>query len=518
MSRTPTAATQKSLWSLEVVRGRDPGREYALGAGETVLGNALDGLTGVDLRDQEENSPRRMAGRQAALSATGPELTIRDLASPGGTFVNRQRLLSGQARRLAPGDLIQVGSVQLQVKRHGSAPARPPAPAASAAANAVAPNPTPVSAAAREAPPPARAAAPAGGVSGRLPVPFTMAGNVVCRSWDDFLVLAAGRWEALREELSSGRLADYLRRVQRPDLVPRWEKGRAVDEQLDEWLGRLPATRASAAELDVHPESLTVAALPGGGLTHHSLRVTNVGYRLLRTTARIEPAGASWLRLRPEYQGRSFTTIDQTELPLELEIPETVDSPLTAAVVLESNGGTKRVEMRLERAGAPAALPVQAVAAGSVLPRWGASLGERIAHVPALTRVVFASGLAAGLRLLIALLSLLPLGAQGSRPLEPRLAAIALVLIGAGALGGSALALARNERQELAAAGFAGGALGLLAAAVFHAVIQSLEHILGAWSTSIWIVGIFWAALGALLALLSTLLVPHSAEGAEAAP
>ena len=41
-----------------------------------------------------------MAARHAALSATNEELTIRDLESPGGTFVNQQRLLSGQARRL----------------------------------------------------------------------------------------------------------------------------------------------------------------------------------------------------------------------------------------------------------------------------------------------------------------------------------------------------------------------------------------------------------------------------------
>ena len=123
---------------------------YTLGPGETVVGNALDGQPGVDLKDQEGDSPRRMAGRHAALVSTGGELVIRDLESPGGTFVNRQRLLAGQARRLEPGDLIQLASVQLAVKRgrgaargfaaHGGraipgSPARPAAPPLSAGAS-----------------------------------------------------------------------------------------------------------------------------------------------------------------------------------------------------------------------------------------------------------------------------------------------------------------------------------------------------------------------------------------------
>ena len=40
-----------------------------------------------------------------------------DLESPGGTFVNQQRLLSGQPRKLSPGDVIQLGGVQLKVKQ-----------------------------------------------------------------------------------------------------------------------------------------------------------------------------------------------------------------------------------------------------------------------------------------------------------------------------------------------------------------------------------------------------------------
>ena len=62
-------------WSLEVVRGRQAGRSYAARESpETVLGNALAGQSGIDLGDQEGDSPRRMAARQAVVSKMSDRL------------------------------------------------------------------------------------------------------------------------------------------------------------------------------------------------------------------------------------------------------------------------------------------------------------------------------------------------------------------------------------------------------------------------------------------------------------
>src|SRR5579875_3572831 len=117
-------------WSLEVVRGRRAGRSYALSGGETVLGNAPAGPAGIDLADQEGDSPRRMAGRQALIAATPAGLTVRDLDSPGGTFVNSRRVLPGQSLPLREGDVIQLAGVQLRVTARGQGrPATPAAPA-----------------------------------------------------------------------------------------------------------------------------------------------------------------------------------------------------------------------------------------------------------------------------------------------------------------------------------------------------------------------------------------------------
>ena len=133
MNTSPTSparptAKQPGRWLLEIVRGRDVGRTFALDPGETVVGNALNGQRGLDLLDQEGNSPRRMAARHAALACSGQDLSIRDLESPGGTFVNQQRLLSGQPRKLSPGDVIQLGGVQLKVKQEARGGVRAAAP------------------------------------------------------------------------------------------------------------------------------------------------------------------------------------------------------------------------------------------------------------------------------------------------------------------------------------------------------------------------------------------------------
>src|SRR3954468_6745383 len=103
-------------WALEVVRGKDAGRFFALRAGEIVLGNAPGDAGGLDLAGQESAAaPRRMAARHAALECSPRGLAVRDLESPGGTFVNRQRVLPGKATPLQDGDVIQLGGVQLRV-------------------------------------------------------------------------------------------------------------------------------------------------------------------------------------------------------------------------------------------------------------------------------------------------------------------------------------------------------------------------------------------------------------------
>jgi FHA domain len=541
----PGNAPQLGCWSLEVVRGRVVGHHYALEPGETVVGNALNGTRGLDLVDQEGSSPRKMAGRQAALTASGQELAIRDLDTPGGTFVNQQRLLAGQTRRLMPGDVIQLGSVQIRVTHApvpSAAPSTEPTKPPGAAAKAVAATPKPASTTASPAPksaaptaspapktvaptpapspaqkPVAPAAPPSSGAPGRLSSPFLLAGGAQCRTWDDFLVVAAQNWSALRDELTSGRLAGFLRHIQRPELVPLAGSSRSPDDQLDDWLARIPASASSSPELDVHPENLIVRAASGGGITQQTLRITNVGYRLLRCSARVDPPATGWLRLRPEQDGRPFQTIDQTDLYIELELPETIDRPLIAQIVIEGNGGTRRVGVRVERPGEQIVVPGSADAFFAAPTHAPGQLGQVIAGVAPVSRIVIGCAVAVALRAMAMLLNKMPLAGASATLTEPRLASVGVLLAAAGMVAGLMLATRRGDVRDFPVAALAGGLIGVLAGAIWFAVLQTVEPALGSWSNSIGAIGIASAALGVVLASLSLWVFPYRSNEPEVA-
>jgi hypothetical protein len=490
MPQTHATPARSTPWSLEVVRGRDMGKVFDLRGGEIVLGNGLDGAVGLNLRDQETGSPRRMAARQAVLELRGSDLFIRDLDSPGGTFVNRQRLLSSQARRLQPGDEIQLGGVLLRVAAPKmmaveSTPSSPPAPSRPQ------PSTPQVSAA-----------------SGRLSEPYKIDGGVVCRTWDDFLVVAAQRWKDLRGELVSGRLADYLRRIRRDDLLPSAAASRSADEQLDQWLGRLPLSQSSAPELDVHPERLDVKA--SGGTTSHVLRITNVGYRLLRSTARVEPPNTSWVRIARPYDGIAFPTIEETELPIEVEIPEGLRGGLAAEIVIESNGGTRRIGVRIGAPERPPELPDSlAFSPGpTVSDRFGPA-ARALASLRIRARIAAGIVAALALRSLVFAAGYIPPGSRGVPITEPRLPALAALCVGVGLLVGLVRGWRRSRSPgDAATTGVAAGLFGLMAAAVIYAMVRTVEGSLGDWSSSFWALALSWSAIGAAIAGVTGLILP----------
>ena len=116
---------------------------------------------------------------------------------------------------------------------------------------------------------------------------------------------------------------------------------------------------------------------------------------------------------------------------------------------------------------------------------------------------------AAGIRLLFVVANALPFGGAGKTLAEPRLSSIALVTVAAGVLLGLKLASRRGERRDSFTAGIAGGLLGLLCSALGFSVLQSIERLLGTWSTSVVAVCLVWGIAGALLAVLSTIVIPH---------
>ena len=484
-SQAPTPhALETGIWTLEVVRGATLGYCYPLVGAEVVVGNGRsrsDGVAFVGLADQEGASPRKMAAQHATLTRSGGDgWSIRDLDTPGGTFVNNRRVVPGSSLALNPGDVIQLGAVQVRLNRAASAaPAPAPVP------------PTP----------------PAPGPAATFRYQSSTSGTT-CRTWDDFLTFSAQRWDELRDDLTAGRLTEFVRSVGRPDLAPAESRGtpnaEQADTRLDAWLALLPTRTPAAPELDVHPLRVTIPA-PGGGVTiPRKIRVANVGYRLLRARVTIEQASGATFAVGPTFSNREVVVRDSVDVGFEVTLPDPFAGTATAQVVIRSEGGVEqRVHVEVVRkdaatSAAPSGdstVPTAAIP-GPVAAFLGFSLGKRVA-------IASLVGLAA--RLLVGVAG----GAIGedamiaAGPDTPGLGGVVVAfgLVAAALVGG--LMARRGGWRDGGSGLVAGAGLGALVGSATVALCRSIEPALGSMAASPLPVFGLWAAIGAGLALLT---------------
>ena len=69
----------------------------------------------VDLEDQEPPDRVWSSRQHACIHFEDGQLSIEDLNSSNGTFVNRTRIYPGTKKPLNVNDVIQIGNVQLKV-------------------------------------------------------------------------------------------------------------------------------------------------------------------------------------------------------------------------------------------------------------------------------------------------------------------------------------------------------------------------------------------------------------------
>jgi pSer/pThr/pTyr-binding forkhead associated (FHA) protein len=132
----PPSAAPEATEELLVTAGAAPGRRLAL-SDEFIIGRAAkgEGMLGGD---------RELSRRHARVSRdAGGRLTIEDLGSANGTFVNGERV--GEPQVLKVGDSIRVGRTTMQLTDAGQAAAPAPPPPPPAQAPAASPPPAPVS-------------------------------------------------------------------------------------------------------------------------------------------------------------------------------------------------------------------------------------------------------------------------------------------------------------------------------------------------------------------------------------
>ena len=103
---------------LVVRRGLKIGVEFPIYAEYNYIGRADEKPVDVDLEDQEPPD-RVWCSRQHAVihfdEAAGV-ITVEDLNSSNGTYVNRNRVYPGQKKQIMLNDTVQFGTVHLQLK------------------------------------------------------------------------------------------------------------------------------------------------------------------------------------------------------------------------------------------------------------------------------------------------------------------------------------------------------------------------------------------------------------------
>ena len=93
-------------------------------------------------------------------------------------------------------------------------------------------------------------------------------------------------------------------------------------------------------------------------------------------------------------------------------------------------------------------------------------LARALAGVSPLARIAIGGAVAVALRWIVIILNKLPLAGAGASVTEPRLFAVAIVVVAAGMLAGLVLASRRRPDSPASTATLAGGLIGVLAAAV----------------------------------------------------
>jgi pSer/pThr/pTyr-binding forkhead associated (FHA) protein len=101
---------------LIVTRGLKQNLDYPLYAGQNFIGRADEKPVDVDLDDQEPPDRVWSSRQHALILFENGVMTIEDLNSANGTFVNRAKLNPGTKQTLKPDDVIQIGTVQLKVQ------------------------------------------------------------------------------------------------------------------------------------------------------------------------------------------------------------------------------------------------------------------------------------------------------------------------------------------------------------------------------------------------------------------
>lgn len=109
----PPVATMRP--KLVVLRGMRIDTEYPIYEGRNTIGRFADKPVDIDLVSQESTEQIWCSRQHAIITFDKGSVLIEDLNSLNGTWVNGARIYAGQPRQLRPGDVVQIGTVQMKL-------------------------------------------------------------------------------------------------------------------------------------------------------------------------------------------------------------------------------------------------------------------------------------------------------------------------------------------------------------------------------------------------------------------
>jgi hypothetical protein len=100
---------------LIVLRGLRIDVEYPVYEGRNTVGRFADKPVDIDLMNQESVEQIWCSRQHAVVTYDTGVVAVEDLNSLNGTWVNGVRIHPGQRKPLKPGDVLQIGTVQLKL-------------------------------------------------------------------------------------------------------------------------------------------------------------------------------------------------------------------------------------------------------------------------------------------------------------------------------------------------------------------------------------------------------------------
>lgn len=233
-----------------------------------------------------------------------------------------------------------------------------------------------------------------------------------------------------------------------------------------------------------------------GSAIRKTLHVSNVGYGLLKVKARVEPAGLNWVKVVDEWIHHT-KVVDSRHMSLEFQAPDSFDSPLQANLVIESEEGSKWVEVTLEPAVAKADSPLEEPDSAAVEGAFNLHKLDRPAQVVAILAFFVIVRLLLGIGTGLVESETSP-GLGGAILMCSIVAAITTV-------GVFAKRAAFSDKIYLATGG---AGMGLVLATLAVAGTRTIEPLIGGpglpWAT------FFWAIIGTVVGILCS---SSTAEG-----